>query len=496
MRASGILMPISSLPSPYGIGCFSREAYAFADRLKEAGQTYWQILPLGPTGYGDSPYQSFSAFAGNPYFIDLDTLCEEGLLERDELEGVDFGQGEPRINYGKLYENRFSVLGLAFSRWKQQGMDARDAEYLRFCREESSWLEEYALYMALKERFGQKSWEYWEAGERLRDPETVQCRREEHAAQMDFYRFLQFQFMRQWKRLRAYVNSLGIRIIGDIPIYVSLDSSDSWANPELFLLDEDRRPLKVAGCPPDAFAADGQLWGNPLYDWDYHEKTGYAWWISRIRRCFALYDVVRVDHFRGFDEYYAIPREAATAAAGSWEKGPGMKLFDALKRAFGKVPIIAEDLGYVTPSVQELVRQSTFPSMKVMEFAFDSREAGDYLPHNYTRNCVVYTGTHDNQTLLAWQEELSCEDVAFMEEYLMLQGKTKEERVWALIRLTLATVADTAIIPMQDYLVLGREGRMNRPSTMGGNWRWRMDPDAFTMELAGKIRKLCQLYGR
>ncbi len=492
MRTCGILLPVSSLPSPYGIGCFSREAYEFIDQLVQAGQTYWQILPLGPTGYGDSPYQSFSAFAGNPYFIDLDALADEGLLSREEYSAIDFGWDARKVDYAKLYEHRFSVLYQAFLRADLE----HDEEFHHFCASQAYWLEDYSLYMAVKRHFGERSWDAWDEDIRLRKPEALAHYRGLCAKEMQFYRFLQYEFTRQWARLKAYANAHGIQIIGDTPIYVAFDGADSWAQPELFQFDEDRRPAGVAGCPPDAFSADGQLWGNPLYDWEYHEKTGYAWWISRLEHCFRLYDVVRIDHFRGFDEYYAIPYGEPTAQNGCWKKGPGMKLFDALHAHFGDAPIIAEDLGYLTDSVMELLAASGYPGMKVMEFAFDSREAGDYLPYHYTRNCVAYTGTHDNQTLAAWYGELTPEDQAFAAEYLQLAGRSTEEMVWSFIRLTLGCVADTAVVPMQDYLCLGAQARMNQPATLGENWRWRMLRGEFTDELADRIRKAAQTYGR
>ena len=492
MRTCGILLPVSSLPSPYGIGCFSKAAYEFVDRLAGAGQTYWQILPLGPTGYGDSPYQSFSAFAGNPYFIDLDTLAQEGLLKKEEYVALDYGADARSVDYEKLYHTRFTVLKKAFGR----ADTAHDAEFQSFCAQQESWLGDYSLYMAVKNYFGGKSWDEWDEDIRLRRPEAVEkytalCREE-----IEFYRFLQYQFAKQWSRLKAYANGRGVQIIGDIPIYVAFDGADSWASPELFQFGPDRRPSRVAGCPPDAFSADGQLWGNPLYDWEQHEKSGYAWWIRRMEHCFRLYDVVRVDHFRGFDEYYAIPYGDRTAANGSWQKGPGMKLFQALKEHFGTVPIIAEDLGYLTESVMQLVADTGYPGMKVMEFAFDSREAGDYMPYNYTHNCVVYTGTHDNQTLDAWYDELTPEDRALAETYLDLKGRSREEIVWSFIRLTLGSVADTAVIPMQDYLCLGAQARMNHPSTLGANWRWRLLEGEFTDELADRIGALARVYGR
>lgn len=492
MRTCGILLPVSSLPSPHGIGCFSRAAYEFVDQLKRAGQTYWQILPLGPTGYGDSPYQSFSAFAGNPYFIDLDTLAEEGLLRPEEYETLDFGRDERYVDYARMYQERFPILKRAFLRAKL----GEDEAFGDFCREQAVWLEDYSLYMAVKRHFDGKSWNEWDEGIRLRRPEALAHYKEICKEEIQFYCFLQYQFMKQWRKLKAYANEQGIKIIGDIPIYVAFDGSDSWANPELFQFNEEHRPVKVAGCPPDAFSADGQLWGNPLYDWEYHDRTGYAWWIQRLEHCFRLYDVVRVDHFRGFDEYYAIPYGDKTAAAGEWRPGPGMKLFTALKAHFGTVPIIAEDLGYLTDSVIKLVEDTGYPGMKVMEFAFDSREGGDYMPYNYTHNSVAYTGTHDNQTLAAWYDELAPQDRELAEEYLDLRGCSREEIVWAFIRLTLASVADTAVVPMQDYLCLGAEARMNQPSTLGKNWQWRMKQGEFTDGLIEKINRVAGVYGR
>ena len=492
MRASGILMPVTSLPSAYGIGCFSDEAYAFADRLKAAGQTYWQILPVGPTGYGDSPYQPFSAFAGNPYLIDLMTLVRQGLLKKEELDRTDFGDDPKSVDYGRLYENRLKILRLAWERAKPE----EDPAYRQFCEAQKDWLDDYCLFRAIKTSFGESSWDRWPDDIRLREETAVAAYKEQCRDEIRFRKYLQYLFMQQWSALRAYANAQGIRIIGDIPIYVAFDGADAWAAPEMFQFDERRYPTAVAGCPPDAFAADGQLWGNPLYRWEYHKQTGYAWWIRRLQRCLELYDVIRVDHFRGFDEYYAIPYGSETAAPGHWEKGPGMDLFHAMQAHFGDVPIIAEDLGYLTDSVVKLVKDSGYPGMKVLEFAFDSREDGNYMPYTYDRNCAVYTGTHDNQTLAAWYDELAGADRELLDDYLGLKGKPREEIVWAVIRLALSCTADTAIIPMQDLLVLGKEARMNHPSTTSGNWRWRMEKGAFTDELVRKIRRLTEVYGR
>ena len=466
-RRAGLLMPIFSLPGKYGIGSFSKEARAFADFLKEAGQSYWQILPLGPTGYGDSPYQSFSTFAGNPYFIDLEQLQEEGyLLEADCAELAN--ASESQIDYGMLYEKRYPVLKKAMDRFFEKlntpaGQEEKKA-FQDFCEKNSFWLSSYARFMEGK----------------LPYPK-------------EFHEACQYFFQKQWLSLKAYVNSLGIQLIGDIPIYVSLDSSDVLDNPSLFQL-EGGRPKAVAGCPPDAFAENGQLWGNPLYDWEKHKETGYAWWISRMKHCFTLYDVVRVDHFRGFDEYYSIPYGDENAKRGHWEKGPGMDLFHALRKALGEQAVIAEDLGYVTESVKKLVEDSGFPGMKLLEFAFDSRESGDYRPNTWTENTVCYTGTHDNQVLKDWFLEIEDADRQMAADYV---GKTVEELlamdyVDFFIKLTLNSRSNTAIIPYQDYCHKGKEARVNKPSVLGCNWSYRFQKEDFTKEMAEKVRAFCE----
>jgi len=490
MRKSGILMPISALPSAYGIGAFSKEAYAFVDFLEKAGQKLWQILPLGPTGYGDSPYQSFSTFAGNPYFIDLEQLVEEGYLTKSDCEQYDFGTDSQSVDYEKIYQSRFQILYKAY-----KNSDIRNnTAFAAFCEENKYWLFDYALYMAVKNSFDGKSWIYWDEEIKLRRPEALKMYCEKYQDEILFYQFQQFMFAKQWSALKAYANEKKIEIVGDIPIYVALDSADTWANPELFQLDETCTPIAVAGCPPDAFSATGQLWGNPLYRWDFHRSTGYAWWIQRIAYCYKLYDVVRIDHFRGFDEYYAIPYGDETAECGHWEQGPGYEIFKVLKAELGKLKVIAEDLGFLTPSVIALVKKTGYPGMKVLQFAFDSREESDYLPHNYTQNCVVYTGTHDNDTTIGWYEKLNSRDKSFAKRYLAIKGK--KDINWVFIRAALSCVADTAVLPMQDYLGLGGEARMNMPSTLGTNWKWRMLPDVCTEELAEKIRSMVKLYGR
>ncbi len=466
------------------------------DFLKEAGQSYWQILPLGATSYGDSPYQSFSTFAGNPYFIDLVTLIDRGLLTKEEVDKCDFGGSEEYIDYEKMYRSRFIILKKAYDNIDK----AKDAKELKkgfeaFKKDKKNdWLADYSLFMALKNANSGRAWNTWEDGVRLRKPSAMKAAKEKYANEIDFYCFIQYLFYEQWTKLKAYANSNGIDIIGDIPIYVAFDSSDTWANPELFYLDKDNEPIEVAGCPPDAFSATGQLWGNPLYAWDYHKKTGYKWWLKRISCCYDLYDVVRIDHFRGFDEFYAIPYGDPTAENGKWKKGPGYELFKTIKSELGEKRIIAEDLGYLTPSVIKLVEKTGYPGMKILQFAFDSREESDYLPHNYTKNSVVYTGTHDNETTKNWYEKLPREDKKFAREYLGV--KTGKDIVWAMIRACFASVSDTVIIPMQDYLELPGYARCNTPSTLGGNWVWRLKKDALSKDLCAHINDFARIYRR
>ena len=491
-RRCGILLPVSSLPSKYGIGAFSKEAYEFVDFLAASGQKLWQVLPMGPTGYGDSPYQSFSTFAGNPYFIDLDTLVEKKLLLQEECEACDWGNDPQKVDYEKIYLSRFDILKKAFERF-----DRTDEDYQKFYEDNKAWVEEYSLFMVLKNHFDGKSWQEWPKDIRNHEALAVRSYSNQFEDEMEFYIFQQYMFDRQWSDLRHYANKAGIKIVGDIPIYVSLDSVEVWSNPKLFALDENRVPLAVAGCPPDAFSADGQLWGNPLYDWAYHKKTGFKWWIERMKALFNRFDIVRIDHFRGFDEYYSIPYGAKTAAEGHWEKGIGIELFNAIKQAFGEhAEIIAEDLGFVTETVKQLLADAGYPGMKIIEFAFDSREAGDYIPYNYTKNCVVYTGTHDNDTLQGWYKAINEEDREFAIEYLGNKATPVEEIHWDFIRLALSTVADTCVIAAQDYLGLGSEARINTPSSIGGNWEWRVKKGVFTKELSQKILKLSKIYGR
>ena len=494
-RKCGVLLPISSLPSKYGIGCFDKKAYEFVDALKKAGQSYWQILPLGPTSYGDSPYQSFSTFAGNPYFISLEELIKEGVLTKKECDSVDFGDDETSVDYAKLYEGRMLLLRKAY----EKSDIYMDAEFRKFQEEEAWWLKDYALFMAVKKRFGGVAWSEWAEDIRLRWENALDYYREEMYFEIEFQEYMQFKFRQQWMKLKAYANEKGIQIIGDIPIYVAMDSADTWANPWLFKLDEKNCPTQVAGCPPDGFSATGQLWGNPLYNWEVHRNSGYEWWVKRISNCFRLYDVVRIDHFRGFDEYYAIPYGDETAENGWWEKGPGIDLFRTLSDRLGHREIIAEDLGYMTDSVKRLVEESGYPNMKVIEFAFDERDTGnasDYLPHNYPNNCVVYTGTHDNETLLSWLEDITPAERRQVRKYLNNFHDSGKELCDDLICLVMQSVANLCIIPMQDYLGLDNSARMNQPSTIGKNWKWRLKEGQFSKELQEEMKELALRYGR
>lgn len=495
MRESGILMPVFSLPSEYGIGCFSKQAYEFVDFLRKSGQKKWQILPLGPTGYGDSPYQSFSTFAGNPYFIDIETLAEEGLLTESECR-ESMPEDAGKIDYEWLYAHRFPLLKKAFIRFQKEKKEREALAYQKFVKDNKEWLPDYCLFMAIKDREGGVSYTKWRPELRDREPKALERAGKDLAQETEFYTFLQYEFRKQWDKLHAYANKNGIEIVGDIPIYVAADSADTWANPGLFQMDENNFPIRVAGCPPDAFSADGQLWGNPLFDWEYHKETGYKWWLSRIAHCFRLYDVVRIDHFRGFDEYYAIPYGDKTAEFGEWMPGPGMDLFRAVKEKLGDLNIIAEDLGFLTDSVKELLEDSGYPGMKVLQFAFDPREPGNYLPHTYSTNCVVYTGTHDNTTTRGWYHEISAESRAFAREYMQVPALDEDTLCWNFIALAMSSVARLCMIPMQDYLCLDKEARINTPSTLGGNWTWRMSADALSSGLAEKIRRMTLVYGR
>ena len=494
-REAGILLPITALPSPYGIGCFSKEAYRFVDYLRAAGQRAWQLLPLGPTGYGDSPYQSFSSYAGNPYLISLETLIEKGYLTKEDCATAALEGNPERVDYGVMYERRLPLLRLAYSRCAERETREREA----FAEKNQGWLGDYALFMAIKSRLGGKPLGEWDRSIRMRDPETLARFRRELAEEIDFQIFLQYEFFTAWHRLKAYANERGLRLIGDLPIYVSADSADVWTDPHLFQLDGAGNPLAVAGCPPDGFSPEGQLWGNPLYRWEAHRQTDYAWWISRLAHAFSLYDVVRIDHFRGFDSYYSIPFGARNAVDGHWEKGPGMELFSAVEAALGKREVIAEDLGYMTDSVRALVRDSGFAGMKILQFGFDptdSRFEGEYLPHRYGENTAAYPGTHDNPTLAAWLATLSEEERKMLRRYLWDHHTPDAELREVLLALLMRCPSRLCIVPIQDYLGLDDSARINRPSTTGGNWVWRLSDGALTPELLQRIRDLTAIGGR
>ena len=490
-RSSGILMPMSSLPSPYGIGTMGASAYAFVDFLKAAGQKYWQLLPLGPTSYGDSPYASPSTFAGNPYYIDLDLLIRDGLLKKADLRNLRWGDDPERVDYGLIYKNRYKVLRKAF----RSGRERYASEAEAFRRENASWLENYALFMSVKEKFGMVSWQEWpDEAIRLRKPEAVKTYTDELREEIDFWCFVQFLFFQQWNALREYARQQGIGFIGDIPIYVAMDSADIWAEPWFFQLDEDLRPKEVSGCPPDAFNDDGQLWGNPLYDYDRMKADGFGWWIRRVEGASRLYDVLRIDHFRGFESYWAVPAGEDTARNGKWRKGPGMDLVGVLTGWFRDLTFIAEDLGYTTPEVQKLLRDSGLPGMKVLQFAFDAHGDSDYLPHCCPFNSSMYIGTHDNDTVKGWLASTKSADKAFARKYCHITSG--EGWCWGLIRVGLSTPSDLFVVQMQDVLELSGENRMNTPGIPMGNWCWRMLPGAATEEIAARLADLTKLYGR
>ena len=491
IRSSGVLMAMSSLPSPYGIGTMGKAAYDFVDFLKASGQKYWQLLPLGPTSYGDSPYASPSTFAGNPYYIDLDLLIEDGLLKKADLRSLRWGDDPSRTDYGLIYKNRFKVLRKAFENGRERYADEASA----FRRENASWVENYALFMSVKARFGMVSWQEWpDNAIRLRKPEAVAAYSQELREEIDFWVFTQFLFFRQWNALRAYAKKQGIGFIGDIPIYVAMDSADIWSEPWFFLLDEDLRPKDVSGCPPDAFNDDGQLWGNPLYNYDRMKADGFGWWIRRIEGASRLYDVLRIDHFRGFESYWAVPAGETTARNGEWRKGPGMDLVGVLTGWFHNLTFIAEDLGYVTPEVQKLLADSGLPGMKVLQFAFDAHGDSDYLPHCCPFNSSMYIGTHDNDTVMGWIASVSRADRAFTRKYAHIT--TGEGWCWGLIRTGMASTSNLFVVQMQDVLELPGECRMNTPGIPMGNWRWRMLPGAATPEIAAHLADLTKLYRR
>lgn len=486
-RGSGILLHPTSLPGKYGIGTLGKKAYEFVDFLAAAKQTYWQILPLGPTGYADSPYQCFSSKAGNPFLIDIDMLVAEGLLKPGDIPSFQT-EDETRIDYGSVIVHINSVLKIAAGRF-----DRTSVSYRSFIEKNSNWLDDYALFMAMKEKFDKRPWYEWEDTYRLHDETALNELANELQPAMDLQKFMQYIFFRQWFALKNYANKHGIKIIGDIPIYVAMDSADTWINPSLFQFDENKEPLCVGGCPPDYFSATGQLWGNPIFNYAEMEKDHFSWWIDRIKYNLELYDLIRVDHFRGFAGYWSIPYGEETAVNGKWVDGPGNKLFTAIKNALGEIPIIAEDLGLITPDVIALRDDFDLPGMKILQFAFDSGEANDYIPHNYNKNCVVYTGTHDNETVRGWYENASDADKKYIKEYI---GSDGNNIAWDLIRCAWASVAYTAIAPMQDVLALGGDARMNLPGTTINNWQWRMKDQDISAVLAHKLAHITVLYGR
>ena len=490
-RCSGIIMSVSSLPSPYGIGTFGRAAYDFADFLSSAGQSVWQILPLGPTGYGDSPYQSFSTYAGNPYFIDLDMLAEEGLLTQEEIAACDWGSNPRYVDYGKLYESRFLLLEKA----KERGWEAARPQVDAFVRENIRWLPDYTLFMACKKHFGMRPWYEWPEDIRLRkSPGILAEYRERLKDDIELYTYIQYLFFRQWEKLKAYIHEKNIRIIGDVPIYVAMDSADVWSEPWFFQLDEKNVPLAVAGVPPDYFCEDGQLWGNPLYRWDKMKEDGYGWWIRRIDGAGKLYDIIRIDHFRAFDTYWSVPRDSETARTGHWCPGPGMELINIFNNWFPQLEFIAEDLGTPMDSVEKLLADSGWPGMKVLEFAFDIEGQSRYVPHRHIENCVCYTSTHDNVPLMGWVKDQKPEEVEYIKRYLhILPGEPFCE---GMLRGGMMSVAKYFIAPLQDYLGLDEEHTMNRPGTTSGNWQWRLLPGEASPELAAKIAAQTLLYGR
>lgn len=489
-RGAGLLLPISSLPSPYGIGTLGKEAYKFVDYLVEAGQKYWQVLPVGPTSYGDSPYQSFSAFAGNPYFIDLDYLVEEGLITKAQIKKFPWGDNAEYIDYATVYGSRFQILRMAFN----NSTYAETQEYAQFEKDNEYWLDDYSLYMAVKFKFDNQEWSKWDYDIKARQPEAIDRYKEELKDDIAFWKFCQFKFFEQWNKLRVYANESGIEIIGDIPIYVAMDSADVWAHKDLFELDEDFEQINVAGVPPDAFSEDGQLWGNPLYNWNRMEECDFEWWKQRMASNSKIYDYIRIDHFIGVVNYYSIEAGCENAKEGVWRQGPGKKLTDAIDSAIGDAKIIAEDLGIVSPAVRELLAETGYPGMNIIEFAFDGGPTNSHLPHNYKPNSLVYGGTHDNETVVGYFSSRSASDLKYAYKYL---GVTKKSEIpAAVLRAAYASVAAIAIFQVQDILELGNEARMNTPSTVGDNWKWRMLKGSLTKKKAKELKELAEFYAR
>lgn len=493
-RSSGILLHISSLDGEYGIGDFGQKAYEFVDFLKKADQKLWQILPLGQTGYGDSPYQSFSAFAGNPYFIDLDDLVSNGWLEKKDLEDIKKRNIKDSVDFGLLYHIKIPLLKKAY-----EGFLKKDTiESIEVFKEKNQyWIEDYCLYMSLKDRFDGKSWQSWPKNYRFKNKEAMVEARASLDYEMGYYLFIQYIFDKQWTRLKKYTNEKGIKVIGDIPIFIAGDSADAWAKGKLFDFNRYKKPRKVAGCPPDAFSRDGQLWGNPLYNWKYMEKTGYEWWIERIRFCFEQHDIVRIDHFRGFESNWAIPADSKTAAKGRWQKGPGMKLFNAIKRRLGDLPIIAEDLGFLTPQVEKMLEDSGYPGMKILQFAFGTEKDNRDLPHNYDEKSVAYTGTHDNDTIVGWYEKIGKKEKMLCDNYLKKLDTVESKEINdKFIEAVWGSEAIMTLTQGQDLFGLDGKARMNIPSTSKGNWQWRIGSNVLSDELAEKLKKLTKKHKR
>ncbi len=491
-RESGVLLPVFSLPSKFGIGCFSKEAEEFVDFFYKAGQGYWQVLPFGPTGYGNSPYQPFSAFAGNPYLISPEVLIEEELLTWDEANSVFFGNDQERVDYGSMYENRTDLLKKAYDRFIEKG-DRKDLD--EYIKKNSYWLEDYCLYVAIKADQEGKSWLDWPEDLRTRKKDALAKAEKEFKDEIDFYAFIQFKFDEQWDRILTYAHRKNVKIIGDLPFYVAMDSADSWSHPEVFMMEKDLTPKAVAGCPPDAFSPTGQLWGNPVYDWAQNKKDGYSWWIERIKRNYHWYDCIRIDHFHGFAEFYAVPYEDEDATNGKLMKGPGMDLFNALKKSLGELDMIAEDLGTTTEENVKLLQESGFPGMKVLQYGFTSWDSC-YVNHRHEKNSVVYTGTHDNTPTFAWVQEINEGERNFTRRYINSPNTNYGGLVWDIIREAYRSVADLCIIPLQDYLCKGREARINTPGTSEGNWQWRLVPNFLSDDLARSMRELSETYSR
>lgn len=490
-RSAGILMPVSSLPSPYGIGTLGQEAYEFVDFIRECRHSYWQVLPLGPTSFGDSPYQGFSAFAGNPYFIDLEMLIKEGLITREYVNSFDWGNNPADVAYDKLYESRFVVLKKAFAASEHQ----KEKEFINFKSQNAAWLEDYALFMACKDYFKGADWSCWEEDIRFRKKEALHKYKLLLADEIAFYEFIQYKFFEQWHKLKEYANEKGIEIIGDIPIYVAYDSADVWTNAEEFLLDEELAPTKVAGVPPDAFTELGQKWGNPLYDWDKMKQNEFRWWSRRMAAMADMYDIIRIDHFLGIVKYYTIPAKDADARKGEYQKGPGKALTDVINRSIGDKRIIAEDLGVSIPEAEELLQMNNYPGMKVIEFAFGGDRENSHLPFNYTSpNCVVYGGTHDNETLMGYFSSRGDWELGYAYDYL--DTRDKRRMVDQVFRAAYGSIANIVIFQVQDILKLGNEARMNFPSTQGCNWRWRMTKGALQGKHVNDMRYLASVFGR